>query len=193
MRNSSNKEPDLKSIAQSRLQAAAVRAALLKLNSSYTEETLPICIGECGWPTNGDHGADPEATPANAATFLQNCIEKSTYSIFFFEAFDEQLKAQTGANGTSSLKENYFGWLNEAGQKKYNVPALEGTPGPSRHPLPVSWHSGSAVCGWACAVDMDSGSKNGGNARFKRSFGSVSARDNVQCQTAPPIMFVGVC
>jgi len=112
-------------------QAAAVRAALLKLNSSYTEETLPICIGECGWPTNGDHGADPEATPANAATFLQNCIEKSTYSIFFFEAFDEQLKAQTGANGTSSLKENYFGWLNEAGQKKYNVPALEGTPGPT--------------------------------------------------------------
>ena len=106
-----------------------MRAALLKLSPSYTDETLPICIGETGWPTSGSPTSDPEATSANAAVFVQNCAAKSKYSMFFFEALDEQRKASTGANGTASLTENHFGWLTEAGHKKYTVPALDGSAG----------------------------------------------------------------
>ena len=62
------------------VQVAAVRAALLRLDSSLTEEALPIVVGETGWPTAGD----PTATPENAAVYVQNAAASSV-SLYLFE------------------------------------------------------------------------------------------------------------
>ena len=62
--------------APSRVQVAAVRAALLRLDASFGEDSLPIVIGETGWPTAGH----PSASAANAATYMRNMVTPSPRS-----------------------------------------------------------------------------------------------------------------
>lgn len=84
--------------------------------------SLPIVIGECGWPTAGDQ----DANPANAQAFNQNLINHckswagtpripgKKIGCFVFETYDEDEKDV----GPGPF-ERYWGVLNPTGTKKY--------------------------------------------------------------------------
>lgn len=105
------------------LQVAATRAAMIKLDSRYA--TMPLTIGETGWPTGGH----ADATVANAKDFINNAIRATKRldapldpylrTVYLFEAFDEQMKSGLHHGGTSSTTENNFGLFYESGQLKF--------------------------------------------------------------------------
>jgi hypothetical protein len=108
-------------------QVGAVRQALLRLDPHFTNDTVPIVIGETGWPTAG-HAS---ATPENAATYANNVIA-SGRSAYLFEAFDEQKKAQDGGAGAlGDAMENNWGAFAEDGTPKYTIAGL--LPHPKTH------------------------------------------------------------
>lgn len=100
---------------------SAVRAALLRLDSSFTADQLPITLGETGWPTGGH----PAATRENAEKFMKSACE-SGIQMYLFEAFDETLKGgRTPEGGALGVVENNWGLLTEQGESKYDIPALQ--------------------------------------------------------------------
>jgi exo-beta-1,3-glucanase (GH17 family) len=82
----------------------------------------PIHIGETGWATisneqygnNGTKATD-EYKAALYYNLIQNWCTKNKITCFYFEAFDENWKNNTNANGT----ENHFGLINLKNQAKY--------------------------------------------------------------------------
>lgn len=126
---------------------AAVEAALLKLNSNFTEDNL-VVVGEVGWPTedtyfpaehNGwrnDTGF-PHANVENAKTFMNNVLATGL-PVYVFEAFDEQAKATDSGAGTQfSNVENHWGIFTEDGELKYDVPLLMAKPADNDAPPTV--------------------------------------------------------
>ena len=124
-----------------------MRAALLRLDASFGEDSLPIVIGETGWPTAGH----PSASAANAATYMRNMVTAAIASLasralrcfgaacfrdalsmvlratqvklglplFLFEAFDETNKVQDGGAGSiGAVVENNWGMFTENGTLK---------------------------------------------------------------------------
>eukprot|EP00667_Euglena_gracilis_P011133 EG_transcript_11364 len=110
-------------------QVAALRSALLRLDYRLTAATLPIVIGETGWPTAGH----PAATPANARTFLANAVRYAAEQpLYLFEAFDEQRKSEDAGGGAAGdVVENHWGMLTESGELKFDLPSLTTTPSPA--------------------------------------------------------------
>ena len=103
-------------------QVAAVRAALLRLDSRFTDSGLPIVVGETGWPTAG-HGS---ASVENAAKYAKNAVA-SGISLYLFEAFDEKLKSRdSGAGAAGDVIEDNWGIFTESGLPKYGIAALQG-------------------------------------------------------------------
>lgn len=101
-------------------QVAAVRAALLRLNSRYTDSGLPIVVGETGWPTAGH----TTATVENAAKYNRNAVA-SGIPMYLFEAFDVKLKSRdSGAGPAGNAVEDNWGIFTEAGVAKYRIPEL---------------------------------------------------------------------
>lgn len=106
-------------------QVAAVRAALLAIDGCFTERGLPIVIGETGWPTAGHQAANVE----NAAKYIKNAVA-SRIPIYLFEAFDEKKKSgDSGAGAVGIVVEDNWGIFTEAGNLKYNIPALSSSRG----------------------------------------------------------------
>lgn len=102
-------------------QVAAVRNALLRLDSSYTDNALPIIIGETGWPTAGDTSANID----NSARYNRNAVS-SGISMYLFEAFDEKLKSQnSGAGAVGQSVEDNWGLFTESGASKFSISSLE--------------------------------------------------------------------
>jgi len=106
-------------------QIAAARHALLELDGRYTETALPLVVSETGWPTSG-HAI---ATVNNAqayANYVADYAERpgSTTTVYLFEAFDEQLKSQSGHTAGHS-EEDHFGLFAEDGTAKFAITALE--------------------------------------------------------------------
>ena len=85
-------------------------------------EKKPIHIGETGWATtswglygpNGSNAAD-QYKQALYYKLMRQWSAKNNITCFFFEAFDEQWKDPTHANGS----ENHFGLFTIDGQAKY--------------------------------------------------------------------------
>ena len=106
---------------------AAAEAALLKLDSRYTPDRLPVYIGETGWPT-ADIGLAAAATTANAHVYTTNAVAfaaSSKVTVYLFGAFDEQRKAtDSGAGSQTSNVEKHWGMMTEAGTPKYTIAAL---------------------------------------------------------------------
>ena len=102
-------------------QMAAVRAALLRLDSTFTESNLPIVVGQTGWPTRGH----PDATEANAATFISNVVQMAAdglIDVYLFEAFDEPGKQAIPGTLQDKVEEKNFGIMRLL--PKYSVPSL---------------------------------------------------------------------
>jgi exo-beta-1,3-glucanase (GH17 family) len=103
-------------------QIAAARAALVKISPEY--KTMPLTIGESGWPTDGH----AEATVQNACEYASHLIANAhsadlpldpyLRTIYYFEAFDEQGKAAAGHGGIGMAEENNFGLCYESGAEK---------------------------------------------------------------------------
>lgn len=80
---------------------AAVRSALVAQDSTLTTASLPIVVGETGWPTAGN----TYATVANAHTYVNNAIN-SGIPLYAFEAFDELLKGSGSGSGSTNTVES---------------------------------------------------------------------------------------
>ena len=110
------------------MQLAAVRAALLRLDATFTEARLPIVVGETGWPTAGH----ADATVGNAATYVNNVVRlglDGRADVYLFEAFDEQEKQALLGTIQDSTEEKNFGVLREDRTPKYDIPALRAVVG----------------------------------------------------------------
>jgi len=121
-------------------QIAATRAALLRLDPAFTAATLPLVIGETGWPTAGDSFG----TLTRAQTYITNAVAyAASQPLYLFEAFDELRKSQdNGAGAAGDGTENHWGLLTENGTAKFDLPGLRPAPAPSPpstpspHPVP---------------------------------------------------------
>jgi len=135
-------------------QIAAARAALNRMNANYA--SVPISVGESGWPSGGNHA---EATVANAEQYTTNVIAATSRqdvpldpnlgTVYLFEAFDEQGKAAAGHGGGGSTVENNFGIFYESGAAKYSVsfPTPSPTPSPPVSPSPSPTPGGASAVG----------------------------------------------
>jgi len=132
-------------------QIAAARAALNRMNANYA--SVPISVGESGWPSGGNHA---EATVANAEQYTTNVIAATSRqdvpldpnlgTVYLFEAFDEQGKAAAGHGGGGSTVENNFGIFYESGVAKYSVSFPTPSPTPSP-PTPSPTPGGASAIG----------------------------------------------
>mmetsp|Transcript_139003 Transcript_139003/g.432444 ORF Transcript_139003/g.432444 Transcript_139003/m.432444 type:complete len:562 (-) Transcript_139003:90-1775(-) len=103
-------------------QLVAVRAALTQLDDRY--QSMPLTVGESGWPSAGH----PEATLQNTCDYARNAIRDATRAdnpldphlrtLYLFEGFDEQNKAVAAHGGSSRETENNFGLFYESGTPK---------------------------------------------------------------------------
>ena len=106
------------------VQVAAVRAALLRLDPTFTEDGLPIVVGETGWPTAGH----VDATVRNANTYIRNVVRLGNdgkINLYLFEAFDEELKQALPGTLQDSVEEKNFGLMYENGTPKFSLLALK--------------------------------------------------------------------
>ena len=93
---------------------------LMGFNGNYIE----IIISETGWPSYSTSVS--VANPNNAFTYYKNSLrimqipssELYQKRVYFFEAFDENLK------GPSGNHENHFGWFDLNGNPKYNFASM---------------------------------------------------------------------
>ena len=121
-------------------QMAAVRAALLRLDSTFTESNLPIVVGETGWPTTGH----VDATEANAATFISNVVQMAAdglIDVYLFEAFDEPGKQAIPGTLQDKVEEKNFGLVHKL--PKYPIIGLGGA---GAQVLSVSTPTSGAKC-----------------------------------------------
>mmetsp|Transcript_139000 Transcript_139000/g.432417 ORF Transcript_139000/g.432417 Transcript_139000/m.432417 type:complete len:469 (+) Transcript_139000:831-2237(+) len=97
---------------------AAARAALINLDREYA--SMPMTIGESGWPSAGHR----DASVSNLCTFARHALTEAPdmdphlRSFYLFEAFDEGNKAREGSGGHHREYENHFGIMTEDGSPK---------------------------------------------------------------------------
>ncbi|MCD6350861.1 MAG: hypothetical protein J7M26_01970 [Armatimonadetes bacterium] len=83
-------------------EGVSVERAVWALNAHYDELSeaaggKQVIVGEAGWPSAGQTEGDAVPSPENAALFFLNFVSWARarhVSYYFFEAFDEQYKAQ---------------------------------------------------------------------------------------------------
>mmetsp|Transcript_137795 Transcript_137795/g.428163 ORF Transcript_137795/g.428163 Transcript_137795/m.428163 type:complete len:461 (-) Transcript_137795:49-1431(-) len=103
-------------------EITAVRAALVQLDSRY--HSMPLTIGESGWPSAGHS----DATPQNSCDYARNALRDATRTdnpldlnlrtLYLFEGFDETGKSAAAHGGKSREMENHFGLFHENGSPK---------------------------------------------------------------------------
>ena len=132
------------------MRLAAVRAALLRLDATFTGASLPIVVGETGWPTAGH----ADATVGNAATYVNNVVRlglDGRADVYLFEAFDgPDEQVGPGTIQGNAVQQQNFGLFRGDGEAKFAIPLLS----PRRS-------SSSEVVGSASSA---SGSSSGGSS-----------------------------
>lgn len=103
------------------MSLAATRAALIKLDPKFA--TLPISVGECGWPSAGHEDASVKNEEAFYKHVMRDVdgMDDNFRSLYLFEAFDEQAKSQQGHGGTEAKSEDNFGLMTEDGTPKFKL------------------------------------------------------------------------
>merc|ERR1712003_585777 len=110
------------------LIVGAARTALKKLDPSY--ETMPLTIGESGWPSAGYRDASVDNLCEYARNFFKTAqstdppLDPYLRTAYYFEAFDEQKKSRHGHGGGGAAEENHFGLFYESGAPKCSSPPL---------------------------------------------------------------------
>jgi hypothetical protein len=102
-------------------QVVATRAAMVAMDPKYA--TIPMSIGECGWPSKGHKAATLENAKDFTNYVISNAPKMDKYlrTVYLFEAFDEQLKSKQGHGGPGASTEDHFGIMYEDGTPKFPV------------------------------------------------------------------------